>query len=218
MQRRIMLFVLGSLIMLSLLIVAGAGGLIAWYRSIPTPAKAVSINYTSGDVDRAESVWKSKKIDTYQIEVNSGGITPPPPIYVIQVWQGQIVYAMIEYRGYDGVHSPQQTPIATDQAQRYSVPGLFTTARGLVAASDPLSALKQGGATFFYSGDVKAEIRAKFNAEYGYPESISTFAQCPDCAWSSQVVKFVPFGSDAAPPTPTRRPTLTPAPSRTPRP
>ncbi len=95
-------------------------------------------------------------MDTYQIEVWAGGITPPPPVYVVQVWRGQVVYAMLEYRGGDGVHSAMQTPYPFERAQLFTVPQLFTTARNVATSSDPLSALRSGGATFYYpSGDVK---------------------------------------------------------------
>ena len=136
------------------------------------------------------------------------GITPPPPIYVVQVWQGKVVYAMQEYRYPDGVHPPGQTPCPFDYAQRVTVPNLFTTARDLAASTAPLSALKSGGATFYYlGGAVKMQIKVEFDPEWGYPRILSTSANCPDCSRWSNVQKFVPFDSAAPPPTPTLRPT-----------
>lgn len=206
MQKRTFLMILGFSIALCLLAIVCVSAFAIFGGSLPGPSKNVNINYTLRDVDDAEARWEGKKVDTYQIEVRSGGVTPPPPIYILQVWRGQIVNAMSEYRNYDGVHYPGQTPIAADRAQRYSVPGLFQTARDLASAQSSQLTL---------SGE---EIRATFNSEWGYPERMSTFAQCPDCAWSSQVEKFVPFSSAAPPPTPTLRPTSTPTPMSTERP
>ena len=150
-------------------------------------------------------------MDTYQIEVWAGGITPPPPVYVVQVWRGQVVYAMLEYRGGDGVHSAMQTPYPFERAQSFTVPQLFTTARNVATSSDPLSALRSGSATFYYpSGDVKMQIKAEFDPEWGYPRQLSTSANCPDCSWWSNVQQFVPFDSAAPPPTPTLQATPTP--------
>jgi hypothetical protein len=211
MQKRTILAILGLLFILSLLVAVGASALMAIGNLLAPQPSNVSINYTARDVDNAQARWKSKNVDTYQIEVQMGGITPPPPIYVVQVWQDKIVYAMLEYRGYDGVHSPAQTPCPFDYAQRLTVPHLFTTARDLAASTDPLSALKSGGATFYYpGGDVKMQIKAEFDPEWGYPRQLSTSANCPDCSWWSNVQKFVAFDSAAPPPTPTLRATPTP--------
>ena len=162
-------------------------------------------------MDNAQARWKSKNVDTYQIEVWAGGITPPPPVYVVQVWRGQVVYAMLEYRGGDGVHSAMQTPYPFERAQLFTVPQLFTTARNVATSSDPLSALRSGSATFYYpSGDVKMQIKAEFDPEWGYPRQLSHSANCPDCSWWSNVQQFVPFDSAAPPPTPTLQATPTP--------
>jgi hypothetical protein len=211
MQKRTILAILGLLFLLSVLVAIGASIWISISNWLAPQSRNVSGDFSARDVDNAETRWKSKNVDTYQIEVWAGGITPPPPIYVVQVWQGKVVYAMLEYRGGDGVHSPMQTPYPFERAQSFAVPQLFTTARKLADSTDPLSALKSGGATFFYpGGDVKMQIKGEFDPEWGYPRDLSTFANCPDCAWWSRVQKFVPFDSAAPPPTPTLRPTSTP--------
>jgi hypothetical protein len=219
MQNNNVIKIIGLLIVLAGVILIGSLVYPLFGMRVDKSGHAVEINYSMRDVDNGEARWNSKKIDTYQIEVHAGGITPPPPIYVVQVWQGQVVFAMYEYRGNDGVHAPQQNLMKTDDAKRYSVPGLFKTARDLASVTDPLSALMQGGATFYSpGGNMKMQIRAQFNTEYGYPESTSSSAPCPDCASFSNVTKFVPFSSSAPPPTPTMRPTAIPTATRTPRP
>ena len=211
MQKRTLLIILALLFVCSLLVVVSAPLLISIRNALAPPPSNTSINFSARDVDDAQARWKSKNVDTYQIEVWAGGVPPPPPVYVIQVWRGQVVYAMLEYRGGDGVHSPMQTPYPFERAQSFTVPQLFTTARNLAASSDPLSALKSGGATFYYpSSDVKMQIKGEFDPEWGYPRDLSTSANCADCAWWSRVQKFIPFDSAAPPPTPTLRSTPTP--------
>jgi hypothetical protein len=211
MQKRTLLAILGLLFLLSVLVAIGASIWISASNWLAPKSSNVSGNFSVRDVDNAQARWNSKNVDTYQIEVWAGGITPPPPIYVVQVWRGQVVYAMMEYRVADGVHAPMQTPYPFERALAFTVPRLFTTARNLIASTDPQSALKSGGATFYYpGGDVKMQIKAEFDPEWGYPHNLSTSANCPDCAWWSRVQKFVPFDSAAPPPTPTVRPTPTP--------
>jgi hypothetical protein len=155
----------------------------------------VSINYTAADVDQAEARWKSKEVDTYQIEVWYGPVTPPPPVYVVQVWKGKVVFAAADYR-MDGVHDASQKPLATDarEVQAVTVPGLFAQAREL------LKRVQTGPTPVF---DI--EITVVFDEEWGFPKGIDWFARCPDCWTLTRVQKFVPFDSASPPPTPTPR-------------
>ena len=69
MQKRTILAILGLLFILSLLVAVGASALMAIGNLLaPLPSNA-SINYTARDVDNAQARWKSKNLDTYQIEV-----------------------------------------------------------------------------------------------------------------------------------------------------
>ncbi len=171
-----------------------------------TPSARVSINFSRADVDRAEALWKSKALSSYQIEVWNGGITPPPPVYVVQVWRNQVVYGRSEHRIADSFKREGQAFAVDDpRIQAVTVPGLFLQARKLLTmGSQP--------------AQIETNISAKFDPEWGYPSLMSTSSKCPDCVWSSQVEKFVPLDSTAPPAAPTPRPTATPYRTATPRP
>ncbi len=167
-------------------------------RATPRPrAGRISINYTAADVDRAEARWKSKQVNTYQIEVWSGGITPPPPVYVVQVWRGQVVFAAADRRWGGGEPRYETLDPASAKARAVTVPGLFVTARELLADA-------QGPA------DNDVEIQAEFDEEWGFPKNMGQSAKCPDCIWYSQVKGFVVFDQAEPPPTPTPVPVASP--------
>jgi hypothetical protein len=153
------------------------------------------ITYTVADVDKAEARWNSKKVDTYHIEVWTGGITPPPPVYIVQLWKGKIVFAATDSRMSET--TPRLTPLDPNAqaARAVTVPGLFAKARELLTS----------GSTGSGGSRVDAEISARFDDEWGYPNEIRLSANCPDCAWLSQVRRFAAFDSTAPPATPTPR-------------
>jgi len=160
-------------------------------RGTPLPRVGqASVNYTAADVDRAEALWRSKHVDTYQIEVWAGAITPPAPVYVVQVWQNQVVFAAADRRWAGGMPKFQLLDPAAPQVRAVTVPGLFAKARELLAdARTPIA--------------VDVKTRAQFDEEWGFPKQLHRSVDCPDCIWSSDVQRFVVFDPAAPPPTPT---------------
>lgn len=165
-------------------------------QATPSPLPgSISVNYTAADVAQAEARWKSKQVRGYQIEVWSGGITPPPPVYVLQVWQDRIVYAALDYR-MDGVHTEKQKSLALDDrdVQAVTVQGLFERARRW------LTDIQKGTPP-----PIDTTVNVEFDVEWGFPRRMSWSAKCPDCVTFSSVQKFIPFELPSAPPTPTPR-------------
>jgi len=140
---------------------------------------------TGADIASAEAQWNSKKADTYQIEVWRGGITPPPPVYVVQVWRGTVVYAHVENHPAMPGSTPQPVALDAPEAQAVTVPGLFDTAR---TRAQP-----------------KVTATITFDPEWGFPNNVTTSSSCIDCVWFCRVQKFQAFDSAAPPPTTTPR-------------
>jgi hypothetical protein len=132
-----------------------------FYEPIPT----AQINQAKQEwlslIDQAEQKWKAKGVTNYHIEISSINTTwKPIAIYKITVKNGQVIQQANNFNdpvGGGKSLTPYPT-LASFDATKYTVPGLFAIARAEVNSQ-------------WYEGETAFAI--EFDSAYGFPKKIA---------------------------------------------